>query len=488
MTARPNILIVILDATRADSCSCYGAERTTTPHLDRLAAQGVLYEQAISAAPWTLPAVASILTGLFPSQLGIHQNRRLPVGAPTLAELLGAAGYATFAISGNSWFSTDFGLPRGFGTMHKLWQWVQLQDDITQISIAEGAPDVNIKLAAIQRMVQGNLFANAANFLYYRFVQKIDDGASRTIAPLRHWVAQQSDGQPWFAFVHFLEAHLPYTPPKSWMNRFARQPKRAADLRAADQNGVFLRHNAGLDQLSGDDLEAWKDLYHAEVAYQDHYLGRLLSWLEESGQAENTCVIVLADHGENLGEHGLVNHLYSLHDTLIRVPLVIHHPRFFYGGHRVTNQVQTLDIFATALSLAGIEPPPTGSQNLQNAAHRPYAVAEYGQPRMPRSAVLQKYGLESSHFDPYLHGLTALRTANHKLIVHDNGSIELYDLQDDPGEIHNISDEKPEIVTELQEILAQWKAQNLAQSTETESVQEIDTTLAARLQALGYLD
>ncbi|HSJ53619.1 MAG TPA: sulfatase-like hydrolase/transferase, partial [Anaerolineae bacterium] len=134
---RPNILLVVLDATRADACSCYGAAQPTTPNLDRLAAEGTLYEQAISPAPWTLPAFASLFTGYYPNQLGIYEQRRLPPAVPTLASLLSDRGYGTFAITGNSWMSTDFGLGRGFEHFYKLWQILQTAEDVNEVAVLD---------------------------------------------------------------------------------------------------------------------------------------------------------------------------------------------------------------------------------------------------------------------------------------------------------------------------------------------------------------
>ena len=134
---QPNILFVVLDATRFDACSCYGHVAGTTPVLDRLAAEGVLFEQAISAAPWTLPAVTSMMTGLYPSQTDIYRRRRLLPGFTTLPTLLRQHGYATFGVTNNDWLSQDFGLQQGFDVVHKLWQIWQTDDDITNLSLVE---------------------------------------------------------------------------------------------------------------------------------------------------------------------------------------------------------------------------------------------------------------------------------------------------------------------------------------------------------------
>ena len=199
----PNILFIVWDATRHDVCSCYGYPQKTTPVLDALAEEGILYEQAISPAPWTLPAITSIFTGKFPSQTNIYLQRKLDKEHSTLAELLQRGGYATFGISNNDWLSADFGLQRGFDTMHKLWQVWQSQQDITNLSVVErDRTDSHIVGNALRKAFDGALLRNAVNAVYYKTLRNFKDyGASRTTKPLTQWIASQK--KPWFAFVHY---------------------------------------------------------------------------------------------------------------------------------------------------------------------------------------------------------------------------------------------------------------------------------------------
>lgn len=483
---RPNFLLVILDATRADACSCYGAEGATTPHLDRLAAQGIRYEQAIAAAPWTLPALASIFTGLYPSQTGIYQQRRLGAEQVTLFQLLRTAGYGTFAISKNSWLSKDFGLMRGIEQMHRLWQWFQSDDEITVGKLAELHRGSALYLRLLQELLGGNVIKNVLNLLYHRYWNRVDDGAVRTVAPVLRWVNEQQG--PWFAMVHFLEAHLPYQPPRAWYTPYARDLARVEKVRKADQWRLAWRHIAGKEQLSSADLHAWRDLYRAEVAYQDHYLGQLLDQLAAAQQLDNTYIIVVADHGENLGEHGLLNHQYSLHETLLHVPLVICGPGVA-AGQRVAEPVQTLDLFRTILDLAGIEAPHNTSRNLlPGASPRPYVVAEYGRPQVPHQGLLARYDLQPEDLAAFTQGYTALRTAQHKLIERSDGYVALYDLQDDPGETANLAELESARLVELQQWLQAWRAAHGATTTNTQAALQVGNAVRDRLQALGYLD
>lgn len=483
---RPNFLLVILDATRADACSCYGAERATTPRLDQLAQQGIRYEQAISAAPWTLPALATIFTGLYPSQTGIYQQRVLGSEQVTLFQLLQAAGYGTFAISKNSWLSKDFGLMRGITQMHRLWQWFQSDDEITIGKLAELHRGSALYLRLVQELLGGNVVKNVLNLLYHRYWNRVDDGAVRTVAPVLRWVNEQHG--PWFAMVHFLEAHLPYQPPKQWYEPYAHDLARVEKLRKADQWRLAWRHIAGKEQLSTADLQAWRDLYLAEVGYQDHYLGQLLDQLEAAQQLDNTYIIVVADHGENLGEHGLLNHQYSLHEPLLHVPLIIRGPGLA-AGQRVAAPVQTLDLFRTILDLAGSEAPHSTSRNLlPGVTPRPYVVAEYGQPQVPHEGLLARYDLQPADLMPFARGFTALRTAQHKLIERSDGMVELYDIQDDPGETANLAQLEAARLAEMQGWLQEWRATHRATDNAAQQGLKVGDAVRSRLQALGYLD
>jgi len=493
---RPNVLLVILDATRADACSSYGpfarqgARQPTTPNLDQLASSSLLYEQASASAPWTLPAMASILTGLYPSQTGIYEQRMLDDRYPTLFQLLGDAGYATFAIGKNSWLSKDFGLTRGVGQMHRLWQWFQSEDEITIGKLAELHRGRSLYAHLMKELLGGNAVKNALNLVYHRYWNRVDDGAVRMVSPTMHWIEEQTT--PWFAMVHFLEAHLPYQPPRQWVDRFAHEPTRARQLRKSNQWRLAWRHIAGKEVLSDADLQAWRDLYLAEVAYQDQYLGELVEQLKATGQLENTCIIVVADHGENLGEHGLLNHQYSLHETLLHVPLLIRLPERVASpsAQRITHPVQTLDLFRTILDLAEVPTPHTTSQTLlPGTAPRPYVVAEYGRPQIPHAALLSRYRLQPADLAPFSRGIRTLRADQHKLVEYSDGTVGLFDLDNDPGELVNLASVESALVAHLQQQLRDWEvAHSASASSRIQPTLQVDDAVRKRLQALGYLD
>jgi arylsulfatase A-like enzyme len=329
-----------------------------------------------------------------------------------------------------------------------------------------------------------------ANAAFHRlWAYRRDMGASRILRPLKHWIGAQGD--PWFAVVHYLEAHLPYRPPRKWVARFASDPIQAERWRQADQWRAAWRHMAGVDLMSEADLAVWRDLYRAEVAYADFHLGLLMDWLQHSNRLEDTVVIVVADHGDNLGEHGLLNHQYCVYDTLLRVPLVIRHPSSLARGQRVAHQVQTLDLFKTILDLAGIEAPASASRNLfSEDERRSFVVAEYGAPRLPHPSDLHRFGLRGEDLDRFERGLVAVRTDSHKLIMGTDGTLELFAWNEDPDEEHNLAAARPEVVKELQMLLQRWQEEVEALPIRggDDEPWEMDSTTAARLRGLGYIE
>jgi arylsulfatase A-like enzyme len=458
--------------------------------LDGLAAEGVIFQRAFTCASWTLPAISSILTGLYPIQTNIETHRSLAPTYHTLATRLKACGYATFAISRNDWFGSGFGLPQGFDVFHKLWQLFQTETDLTALILSQAYPAQSLVISAIKGALRGNWLKNTMNLAarQIKAFRGSDYGARRTLRPVQQWISAQRG--PWFALVHYLEAHLEYKPPAEWVRRSTDDWTLARKLLAADQIRRCYRHITGVERLTSEELRVWRQLYEAEVAYQDHALGQLLHWLKQTGRYDDTLIIVVADHGESLGEHGLLNHFYSVYDPLIHVPLVIRGPGV-EQGKQVNNLVQTNDIFGTVLAAAGA-PLPDYARNLLDArGARRYIVAEYGPPRTPHPDLLAKFSLQTSDFAPFIRSLVAVRTECHKLIVGSDGALELYDLVDDPTELINRAADAPEKLAELQCLLAEWRSGvglTSIPQTARPAPPVVAAEVAARLKALGYLD
>jgi arylsulfatase A-like enzyme len=199
---------------------------------------------------------------------------------------------------------------------------------------------------------------------------------------------------------------------------------------------------------------------------------------------------VVADHGESLGEHGLLNHLYGLYEPLTRVPLVMRGPGIPRRAE-VVDLTQTHDLFGTLLAAAGA-PLPDNARNLfDGSTPRSYVVAEYGQPRVPHLDLLNRFSLQAADFAPFMRGLVAVRTERHKLIVGSDGAMELYDLVENPAESINRAQDSPQVMADMQRLLAEWRSTTglaPAQPPALPTPPAIPPEVAARLKALGYLD
>jgi arylsulfatase A-like enzyme len=330
-TARPAPLVVVylVDTLRADHTTPYGYGRNTTPALQDFASRAVVFEQAISQASWTKPAVASLLTSLLPSRHRAVQLRdRLDPGLLTLPEMLGAKGYSTGAAIANSViYGKGTGFEQGFDFYAGL----------------HGAGDRPSKLVEAAGVV---------------------DEALRWIDARR--------GLPTFLYVHTMDPHVPYAPPPPFDRKY--DPPPTPDHPATDPR---------TDYKEPLDRERMIARYDGDVAYGDQEFGRFVRGLRERGVFEDALVVFLADHGEEFNDHGQWLHGRSVFDELIRVPLIVKLPGGKHAGRRVGNQVQVVDVLPTVLESLGLPvpvPPAIVGQPLQRvldgAAPEPPAVSE----------------------------------------------------------------------------------------------------------------
>ena len=413
LPARPNVLLIVMDTARADRLSCYGYGKKTTPTLDRIASQGVLFEQMIAAASWTLPSHATLFTGLYPRDhktTGATGN--LPAELTTLAEALAAAGYDTAGFSCNPWLTSATGLTQGFRTFLDVWR------------------DPRPRRPG-------------------------DDGTEQASQLLLDWVDSAATRRPFFAFVNFMEPHLSYDPPEGFERGFVpagADPAQVAEVRGWQhprEVGYILRvpgfgvTPAQFGLLGG--------LYDGELAYLDSELGELFHGLEQRGLLKDTLLIVTSDHGEHLGDHALMDHKMSLYDALIRVPLIIRYPGVVPQGVRVRGQVQNNDLFPTVLRLCGIErTPPAGAAVLPFDDRQPtreWTFAEFGPPTEFLQILRRRFpGVPYAKFD---RSLVSVRGSRYKYIWASDGRSELYDLVQDPDETQNVAATLPKVAQEL---------------------------------------
>jgi arylsulfatase A-like enzyme len=294
---KPDLILISIDCLRADHVGAYGYERDTTPSLDGLAKDGVIFEDAVSVSSWTLPTHMSMLTGVLPTQHGLrHDQKRFP-SVPYLPEILARNGYETIGIVSSLLLTPTFGFDEGFDRYHALV-------DVPAPSLVD---------TAIREVA-------------------VPDGRSR------------------FLFLHLFDAHWPYQPPPELLTRFGPRPKDISDL----LKKVIDRKPPSSPQ----DVEELKKLYDAEVFGVDRELGRFFQALKEAGRYDGALIVVTADHGEGFWEHGFWQHSEVIYSEVTRVPLIVKWPGNTRHG-RESRVVDQLHLFPTILEAASLATPQT---------------------------------------------------------------------------------------------------------------------------------
>ena len=455
MSPTPNVILIVLDSVRADHLSCYGHARPTTPNIDELARGGIVYDRAYAASCWTLPSHASLFTGLYPSRHRTDlDTQALTEGIDTCASFLSQRGYRTASFSCNAFVGDHTDLARGFDVT------------IDVEGLAGGGPTL----------------AGRAIRAAHRFVRRTfrkDRGAARTWSLTRRWLGQQGD-QPFFLFLNFMDCHLPYRLRARDLLHFVEPSRRSEVARIPmDPFGAM----AGKHRYTEQEVEDLRTQYDGALRYLDRYVGMIDAKLGEAGLRDDTLVIVTADHGESFGEHGLFDHQYGLYEPLVRVPLVARGPGLD-AGRREDGLVQLVDIFPSIARLLGHEEPvgdPWASSTMFESPDRDFAAAEYLVPNV--NAIQRRFpGTDTSRFES---AIRSIRDDRYKCIVRRDGRTELYDLEDDPGELHNVYEREPEraaaLTRTLEERLGPWPA-----DVEGGGEGGLDP-LRERLEQLGYL-
>ena len=399
----PNILLISIDSLRADHLGCYGYERPTSPAIDALGKQGVVFERAISQAPWTLPSHASLLTSLYGRT---HQtndiSRQLPPGIPTLASTLTVAGYDTSAVVSGTFMKTRFGLNSGFA---------HYDDEIAEFDHRRSHETVTSP--AIHR--------------------KAEEILSR---------AQE----PFMLFLHYWDVHYDYAPPPPYDTQF--DPGYGGKLTSKG----FLKNKRIKPGMSEADLQHVVALYDGEIAWVDAHIAKLMATLEASGLDERTIVILTADHGDEFFEHGGKGHSHSLYAELVNVPLIIRGPGIT-PGLRVATPVELIDIMPTILDLVN-------AGSLDGLQGRSLRSALAGSELTSQPVFSETTRARVKKPDPWTESWS-IQNGDQKLIRHGEGPggeparpTERYDLGADPGEQSSVV--SPGSPDPLQEALERW--------------------------------
>lgn len=419
-----NVILILVDTLRADHLGAYGYARPTSPNVDAFAAESLQFTGARSQASCTFPSANSILTSRYPSAF-LGQPAPSPLGIPesipTLAEILQEHGFRTAAVSASpvvrntpGRFNPGAGFGRGFESFNEDCEW-----------------------------------RNAAC-------------VNRAAIPL----IRSNDERPFFLYLHYMEPHGPYAPPKTHKRRWALGRPEKKFVRDGNPNpiGDMLYKGAPDPGATPEDLQYLIDLYDEEIAFFDGRFAELLKGIREAGRLEDTAIVLISDHGEEFLEHGHIKHCRTLFDAAIKTPFLLRLPGI---EPRVLDQpVQNLDLVPTLLDYLGLD-----------------ATALAFEGESLRSLIE-----ETGPLDPHQYGMQGtLRSAadgRHKL-VHDlgKGSYALYDLKADPKEMKDALRGERRIFHRLRQALTQWLGK-------TEGAGKAEESLEAerKLRALGYLE
>jgi arylsulfatase A-like enzyme len=336
----PNVLLLILDTVRAANLSLYGYVRPTTPELDRFAQGGTVFTHAFSAASWTTPSHASMFTGRPVLDLGVSWDRTLDSRWPTLTEALRARGLATAGFVANQLYAGwDSGLARGFEHYddYPVSLWIATSETafgkVLYPTIRKWVAPMTAGVPVLWRL-----------YLPHPFERR---SAERMNEIFLDWY-DRTRPAPFFAFINYMDAHAPYTPPDSFRKRFSAPKSRPVPAEEWTESPEL--------PLTPTDVVPRQAIYDGSIAYLDSQLGDLFRELDRRGLLDKTLIIVTADHGEEFAEHGLVSHGHSLYRCSLHVPLVIWFRGRVPAGHRVTAPVSLQNLAATVLDLADADP------------------------------------------------------------------------------------------------------------------------------------
>lgn len=516
MASQPNILFIILDTQRRDKLSLYGHTVDTSPNLDNFAQNASIFERAVAPAQWTIPAHASLFTGVYPSTHQLTQAYQKLSGAhPTIAEILQVADYETVAFCNNPLLGLlEHDMQRGFNQFFNYsgvspYRPKELNRHPFARQIADtfrgfaqkvqnefGRNDFLFQLGTIPLFVP--FWSRAINF---------KGNTENSIGDLiDYWQAHFAGGaeKPLFAFLNLMGTHTPYRPPDNYLDHIA------PEVRQSNSSRKFMAqfNAAAAEWLSPIDkpLEDWQSrtmdaYYDAEIAYQDAQLGRLFKFLEQSGQLDDTMVIIAADHGEGHGEHDFMGHSFVVFQELVHVPLFIRYPERFPAGKHIQTNVSTRRLFHTILDVTDI-PAPLAEDD-PNADIRGLSLisALNGRPdtergiafseAFPPTTLLSVLERDKPHLVESKH-LTWVRRGvyhgDHKLAMVGNEIDSLFNIAADPSENANLADAQPELVHELREKVVNFVEDAKEQRMDTVSNGTLNHKVIDNLRALGYID
>lgn len=486
-----DIVLIVLDAVRADHLSCYGYSRSTAPNLDRLTLDSVVFEDFYSTAIWTRPSASTILTGLYPGVHGVHtMDDKLPRTIGTLPEYLKAGGFATAAFSPGGNFASALGFGRGFDTFEDF-------DDLgNRLNKSERFDRKVISQLSRRTLGREKVVLPSSEDMVRESIEWLDSkGGANT-----------------FSLLWIIDTHTPYNPPPHYR------------IFGSDPETEELVKNTLLAPIrTQKDVQTAIDQYDAEILHADDSIGRLMGALKERKKYDDALLIVTSDHGEGFLEHGVAGHEGAPFRELLHAPLVVKFPGSRYAGVRDRNLAWHGDLMPTILEIAGIPHSAVQGRSLledlgnDDNRGRKYVYSESKKTEgvfvhhwYSIQSKQWKY-MESSKVSPATRQMVQRRIR--RLLTFNPGTAvrmirgffkssrvatsswkaALFDLQDDSLERHDLLAVRPEVAAVLRAELESWKASNEAKrkeqliSPETMTPEE-QKLLEDTLRGLGYLE
>lgn len=435
----PDVYLIVIDSLRADRLGVYGHDQPTSPNLDAFARDAVVFEHAQSTAPWTLPSVATMVTGHHPAALGIGEKAsRVDDAVTTLGELYKQSGYATGAVISHIYLRPKYGLMQGMDFVDE--HWVKKHEDVTSKGVT-----------------------------------------NRAIAHLHQHLEERPE-QPLFMLVHYFDPHYDYILHPEHLDTYP-------DYEGPVQGGMVVkelkRTIRSLEQDQGEEafqrgIKRVYSIYDSEVRFTDYHLGRFLDELRETGRLDNAVVVIVGDHGDELGDRSTrwIGHTKVVSEEVIHVPWIMRLPGGNQPRKRISTPVSLVDLLPTLAQASGLALPPELDMHghaldlSSSADYWPTIFSETGRWRT----------------------LQAARKGRWKLVVDPSladGNPSLYDLDQDPGELHSVLDAHPDVYKELVEDLETWRtavAVDKGKLLPTEQEPELTEEEIEQLRAMGYIE
>jgi len=459
------IILITLDTLRADHLGCYGYPRPTSPFIDELAKESVIFKKPIAQIPLTVPSHASLFTARYPTGIGVLNNgHRLDDSYLTLAEFMKGKGYS----------------PAAFVSTHRQFSGTNLNQGFEYFDeppFHEGS-------------------------LNYR-------PAAETVARVMEWMNGLPDSEQLFLWIHLFDTHHPYYPPRKYYDLFAETPA-GETLSLIEPQEIDLDllerlspHEIGIEALvdnycdgeKGGPSEALVKLinaYDGEIRYLDEELRRLYNRFEATGLNKNALWIITADHGEGLGQHGWIDHGVKIYNEAIHVPLIFHFPSGEVAPRSEEIPVELVDVFPTVAALLGLDiweegkimgHPLTAAFNRKDSAPLQYQTGK--KLAFSRRSLLDDREELGKDWEPG--DLYSIQDGSFKYFYRTQGEPEFYDLRTDPHETKNLSGKGGRTERNMKTILLE-RVQKLKAQRAGEAPEPVDQETLVNLKALGYVN